>query len=260
MSKERLYRSEAIVLRRRDFGEADRLLTLLTPNYGKIRAIAKGARKSSSRKAGHLEPFMRTRMLFARGRSLDLITQAELVDAYRPLREDLVRSTYAGHAVELLDQFTAENDAQPELYALLAEALGWLSETQDLLLIARYYELRLLGLVGFQPRLFQCVGCGMVIEPEDQFFSAELGGILCPGCQPADGKAQSISLGALKLLRFLQTRSYGTIKVLRVRRELHAEVETIMHRYVQHLLERRLQSADFLRRLRREATGSTEYQ
>jgi len=253
MSRDRLFRTEAIVLRRHDFGEADRLLTLLTPNHGKIRAIAKGARKPQSRKTGHVELFMRTRMLFARGRTLDIVTQAELVEAYRPLREDLVRVTYASHLVELLDRFTVENDAHPELYHLLADALGWLAETPDLLLTARFVELRLLGLVGFQPRLFQCAHCQEIIEARDQFFSADLGGVLCPDCQRADPRAEPISLAALKVLRFLQTHPYATVVRLKVRRALHTELETLMFGYLQHLLERRLQSADFLRRLRQEA-------
>jgi DNA repair protein RecO (recombination protein O) len=256
MTKERLYRAEAIVLRRHDFGEADRLLTLLTRDHGKIRAIAKGARKPGSRKTGHVELFMRTQMLFARGRDLDIITQAELVEAYRPLREDLVRVTYASHMVEMLDRFTVENDAQPELYYLLADALGWLAETPDLLLTARFVELRLLGLVGFQPRLFQCARCGEVIEARDQFFSAELGGVLCPDCRRADPQADAISLAALKVLRYLQTRPYNTVQRLKVRRALHSELEGLMFDYLQHLLERRLQSADFLRRLRREAAAA----
>jgi DNA repair protein RecO (recombination protein O) len=253
MTKERLYRAEAIVLRRHDFGEADRLLTLYTQDYGKVRAIAKGARKPQSRKTGHVELFMRSKMLFARGRNLDIITQAELVEAYRPLREDLVRVTYASHLVELLDRFTVENDSHPELYFLLRDALGWLAETPDLLLTARYVELRLLGLVGFQPRLFQCAHCNEVIEPQDQFFSAELGGVLCPDCQRADPRAEPVSLEALKVLRYMQTRPYSTVRRLRVRRALHTELETLMFNYLQHLLERRLQSAEFLRRLRQEA-------
>jgi DNA repair protein RecO (recombination protein O) len=252
MTRDRLYRSEAIVLRRRDFGEADRLLTLFTPDLGKIRVIAKGARKPHSRKAGHIESFMRSKMLFARGRNLDLVTQAELVEAYRPLREDLIRVTYASHAVELLDRFTAENDAHPELYHLLSEALGWLAATNDLLLTTRYYELRLLSLVGFQPQIFQCVNCGRMIEAEDQYFSAELGGAICPRCPELVKRVHPVSLGALKVLRYMQTRPYQTVNRLRIRRSLHTELETILHHYLQHQLERRLQSADFLKRLRRE--------
>ena len=255
MSKPRLYRSEGIVLRRQDFGEADRLLTLFTPDHGKIRVIAKGARKPASRKAGHVELFMRSKMLFASGRNLDLLTQVELIDAYRSLREDLVLVTYASHMVELLDRFTVENDSHPELYQLLVDGLAWLEDTRDLLLTTRYYELRLLSLVGFEPSLFRCVGCDSVLKPEDQFFSPEMGGMLCPTCRPVDERAMPISLAALKVLRYMQTRPYETVRVLQVRRSLHTELETIMLHYLQHLLERRLQSADFLKRLRREAAG-----
>jgi DNA repair protein RecO (recombination protein O) len=228
------------------------LLTLFTPKFGKIRAIAKGARKPQSRKAGHIESFMRSKMLFARGRNLDLITQAELVEAYRPLREDLVRVTYASHVAELLDRFTAENDAHPELYTLIVNTLGWLSVTEDLLLTTRYYELRLLSLAGFQPQFFQCVSCGEMIEAEDQYLSAELGGAICPDCPTVAVKVQPVSLGALKVLRYMQTRPYQTVNRLVIRRSLHRELESVMHHYLQHQLERRLQSADFLKRLRRE--------
>lgn len=255
MSKPRLYRSEGIVLRRQDFGEADRLLTLYTQDFGKIRVIAKGARKPHSRKAGHVELFMRSKMLFATGRNIDLLTQVELQEAYRPLREDLVRVTYASHVVELLDRFTAENDNHPELFQLLADALGWLVETRDLMLTARYYELRLLSLVGYEPRLFQCVGCGETLAPRDQFFSPEMGGVLCPECQRADARALPLSLAALKVLRYMQTRPYSTVRVLHVRRALHTELETITLQTIQHILERRLQSADFLKRLRHEAAA-----
>src|SRR5687768_9809563 len=100
MAREKTYRTEAIVLRRTDFGEADRLLTLFSRELGKIKAIAKGARKPQSRKTGHVELFMRTQFLIAQGRDLDIITQAEMVEGYQALREDLVRTTYASYAVE----------------------------------------------------------------------------------------------------------------------------------------------------------------
>ncbi len=103
MSRYRTYRSEAIVLRRSNFGEADRLLTLYSREYGKIRAIAKGARKPQTRKSGHVELFMRTNFLFAKGKNIDVITQAEVIETYSEFLQDIVRTTYASYAVELLD-------------------------------------------------------------------------------------------------------------------------------------------------------------
>ena len=253
MARERTFRTEAVVLRRRDFGEADRLLTLFTRDQGKISAIAKGARKPQSRKTGHVELFMRSRFLLGKGRDLDIVTQAEMITPYTPLREDLVRATYASYFVELLDRFTVEDDPHPPIYDLLVNALGWLTTTDDLLLTARYYELRLLALAGFQPRLFNCVSCGEAVTEQDQFFSAELGGALCPDCRHADRHARPMSSAALKVLRYLQTRSWDTVEHLRLRTPLLHELEGIMHYYLTHILERNLKSVDFLHRLRREA-------
>ncbi|MCB8969151.1 MAG: DNA repair protein RecO [Ardenticatenaceae bacterium] len=253
MSRERTFRSEAIVLRRSDFGEADRLLTLFSREFGKIRAIAKGARKPQSRKTGHVELFMRSRFLFAKGHDLQIITQAELVEAYPDLRADLVRATYASYACELLDRFTEEEDRHLDMYDLLAEALGWFASSHDVRLVARYYELQLLSQAGFQPQLFYCLHCREPIQEQDQFFSAELGGLLCPNCHGADRRAKPISAVAVKVLRYLQTRPWETVQMLQLKRPLHAELEPILHDYITHLLERELKSVDFLHRLRREA-------
>lgn len=253
MSRERTFRSEAVVIKRSNFGEADRLITLFSREQGKIRAIAKGARKPQSRKTGHVELFMRSNFLFAKGKDLAIITQAEMVEAYAALREDLVRTTYASYALELLDQFTVEEDKHLDIYHLVADGLGWFASHQDLLLIARFYELRLLSLTGFQPQLFYCVSCNEMITEQDQYFSADLGGLLCPNCHQADRKAVEISAVAVKVLRYLQTRPYETIQSLHLRRAVHAELERMMHLYLTHILERNLKSVDFLHRLRREA-------
>lgn len=253
MARERTFRSEAIVLKRTDFGEADRLLTLYSRERGKIKAIAKGARKPQSRKTGHVEQFMRTNFLFAKGRDLAIITQAEMVEAYPALREDLVRATYAAYAVELLDRFTVEEDRHLSIYNLLADALGWLATATDLMLAARYYELRLLDQTGFQPQLFRCVSCSEPIQEQDQFFSAELGGLLCPDCHHADRMAQPVTAVAVKVLRYLQTRDWATVSSLQLKRPLQHELERVMHNYLTHILERNLKSVDFLHRLRQEA-------
>lgn len=261
-SRERTYRTEAIVLRRKDIGEADRILTLLTPGQGKVRAVAKGIRKPRSRKAGHLELFTRTKLLLAVGRDLDIVTQAELVDAYRPLREDLLRSAYATYLVELLDRFTPDEQENPELYDLLREGLLWASQARDLALAARYYELHLLGMAGFQPQLYRCVNCGRPLQPEDQFFSPGEGGVVCAQCgRPPDGPRPEagaqragllpLSLNALKLLRFIQSSPYAKVAALNVSPRTQAEVEYLAARYITVILERQLKSVEFLKLIRR---------
>lgn len=260
-SRDRTYRTEAIVLRRKDIGEADRILTLLTPGGGKVRVIAKGIRKPRSRKAGHLELFTRTKLLLAVARDLDIVTQAEVVEPYRPLREDLLRSAYAGYMVELLDRFTPDAQENPELYDLLSQGLDWAATARDLALAARAYELHLLSAAGFQPQLYRCVTCGKALVAEDQFFSPHGGGVICAACgakpEPPEAEPHAragrlpLSLKALKLLRFMQSNPYPKVAVLTISTATQAEVEAVLARYITLLLERQLKSVEFLKLIRR---------
>jgi DNA repair protein RecO (recombination protein O) len=248
----RSFRLEAVVLRHNDWGEADRLIGLYTLEMGKLRALAKGVRKLRSRKAGHLEPFTRVNLLLARGRDLPLITQAETLEPYLALREDLAGATYASYVVELLDRFTYEEGENRALYRLLVDTLARLCQEPDRDLVVRYYEIRLLDLVGFRPQLFQCVSCGAEIKPEDQYFSASLGGALCPRCGRHTEGAQPISLNALRYLRHFQRSNYAEATRLRLNPALNRELENIVQHYMTYLLERGLNTPAFLRRLRKE--------
>ncbi len=258
--RDRVYRTEGIVLRRSDFGEADRLLTVFTPERGKLRLIAKGARKPSSRKSGHVELFCHSHFLVAVGRELDIITQAETLEPFQGLRQDLLPTTYAYYMAELADAFTGERDENRPLFDLLKDAFGWLSAAAEdgggpgdtLPLLARYYELHLLSLVGYQPQLFICVGCSERLEPQPNYMSPADGGVLCPHCGYDRVGTLELSPNALKVLRFLQTRDWETCRLLRLAPTSHAEVERTMNDYITYYLERRLKSVDFLQRLRQQ--------
>jgi len=249
---EHVYRTEAIVLRRHDLGETDRILTLYTRDRGKVRAVAKGVRKPSSKKAGHVELFVRADMLLAEGRTLDVLTQVELLDAYLPLREDLMRATYAAHIVEMIDAFTEDADESRPLYQLLRDGLGWVSVTSDLQRTARYYELRLLDLAGYRPELFRCVICETKLEAVDQYYSVSDGGAVCPECAPVTPRIRPLSLRALKLLRYLQIRQFDVIEQLNLGAPVLTETERLLYDILTYYLERRLKSAAFLERLRKE--------
>ncbi|GAB4572984.1 MAG: DNA repair protein RecO [Anaerolineae bacterium] len=251
-TSERTIRTEAIILSRMDFGEADRLLTLLTPAHGKLRAVAKGARKPTTRKSGHVELYARTDMLLHRGRDLMIISQAEMVEPYLPLRQDLNRTAYASYVVELVDRFTTDDDRaeSADLFRLLDAALQALCGDADLRIVARFFEMRLLDVVGFRPELSRCVLCGAEIQPEDQFFSLVEGGVVCPECGRRRDNVIAISRDALHALRALQRERWSRVQALKLSDLLHAEMERIMLSYLITLLESRVQSADFIRRLR----------
>jgi len=138
-TKFRSIRVDAVVLRHSDYGEADRLLTLFTRQFGKMRAIAKGARKIASRKAGHIEPFTHVRLQLAKGKDMFLVTQADTVDAYLPLRDDLVLTSHAAYVLELLDRFSYDDGAEhPSTFKLLTETLARLSSGAEPWLVIRY--------------------------------------------------------------------------------------------------------------------------
>jgi DNA repair protein RecO (recombination protein O) len=246
-NRERSFRVEAIVLRHTDWGEADRLLWLFSREQGKLRAIAKGVRKVHSRKAGHVEPFTRVALQLASGREMLLVTQAETVDAHLSLREDLLRVGYAAYVVELLDRFTYEEGENRPLYLLLADTLSRLNVEAEPILAVRYYEIRLLDLVGYRPHLFQCASCEAEIRAEDQFFSASQGGVLCPKCGRSAPEARPISLNALRVLRHFQRSAYAVAVRAHPAPEQILEIETLMHYYLTYLLERGLNTPRFIR-------------
>ena len=255
----RQFRTQAIILSRRDFGESDRLLTLFTPDQGKIRAIAKGARKPQAKLSGHVELFARSDVIIHRGRNLDILTQAELVEAYRGLREDLRRGAYANYAAELLDRFTADEDLeQAALFDLLDDTLGRIADFADPALAARYFELQLLELAGFRPELMECVVTRRPLLPEPQYFSFEEGGAVSrEAAAQLSHSLAALEVDTLKLLRHLQRSAgdFAAVASLRVSAEQHSRAERIMLGYIAHLLESKLQSIDFIQRLRRLPPG-----
>jgi DNA repair protein RecO (recombination protein O) len=250
---ERSFRVTAIVLRHADWGEADRLLTLFTREMGKLRAVAKGARKARSRKAGHLEPFTHVRLQLAKGRDLPIVTQADTVDAYIPIHDDLIKTGYAAYAAELLDRFTYEEETESSIpFRLLAETLGRISQESDAWLAVRYYEMRLLDYLGFRPQLFKCANCEADIEPVDQFFSPLAGGVICPRCGSGLPGLWSISVDALKYLRHFQRSSYAEASRAHPSAEVKRELETLMQGFFTYLLERELNTPGFMKQIRSE--------
>ena len=249
--KARSFRVEALVLRHRDIGEADRLLWLYTRQYGKLRVRAKGVRKTLSRKAGHLEPMTHVALQLARTRGLPLVTQAETLDAFLSLREDLTSMGYALYVLELLERFTFDEETHPELYYLGVQTLRRLQDADDSRLPVRYYEMRLLDLLGFRPQLFQCVQCGAVIQPEAQYFAFLLGGVLCPRCGEGHEHVRPVSVDALRYLRhFQRSMDYAEAQKAQPADAVYAELENLLQAYLSFLLERRLNTPDFLRRVR----------
>lgn len=196
-----LYKIEGIVLRRRSFGEADRLVTVLTKDRGKLTVLAKGARRPRSRLGGRLEPPTRFRALVAEGRTLDVISQVDVIDAHRQLRTGLEHMGLTNIVLEMADRALAERHPHPEVFGLLSDVLTLVGGgVGDLAPV--WFAARLLVMTGHRPSVDDCTVCGRRIRGAAA-WSAVLGGCVDLGCRGRDPHAMPLSSGAVALLRFL---------------------------------------------------------
>jgi DNA repair protein RecO (recombination protein O) len=256
MSAPRSYRTEAIVLRRTEYGEADRIITFYTPDYGKIKAIAKGVRKPKSKLAGIVELFTHSTLMISHGHGLDIVSQGEAIHSFVPLKSDLNRSACAFYLVELVSRFTAEHQENIAIFDLLLNTLVELCQTTDSDILLRCFETNLLQHLGYRPNLHRCITCNMLLRPVANYFSASGGGIVCPACNGTEPVARPISVNAIKVLRLLQTSDYAAICRVHVGKPLASEVEQTLRSYIEYVLERRVRSASWLDRVKLDATRS----
>ncbi|HEU5367203.1 MAG TPA: DNA repair protein RecO [Ktedonobacterales bacterium] len=260
MRRPHVYTTDALILKRMDYGEADRILTLFTPGRGKIKAIAKGARRTTSRIAGHVELFTRSQLQLSAGRDLEIVTQGESREHFPHLRAGLWHATTAFYLAELIDKFTDEHNEYAGLYTLLIESLRRLDEdaarTAGQAAISyrsrawqmlRYFEIQLLDDLGYRPSLHECAACGSTLQPVENGFNATLGGVLCPNCSRYSQRP--ISLASLKVLRLLQTTPWEHLPRLRLDSSQQNEIEYLLQALIRFHLERDLKSWDFLRHI-----------
>lgn len=252
MSEPRTYQTEAIVIKKTKLGEADTILTFLTPRMGKIQGFAKSLRKTKSKMAGHLELLTYSQVSFTRGRNLDTITGSQTINSFLPLKSDLWLTSCGLYVAELVNQFTAEHQENYSIFTLVLEVLNHLCQENNKELVLRYFELRLLQNAGYRPQLKQCVTCHRELEPTENSFSSSAGGLLCPDCSYEQPFACTLSVNAQKVLRLLQNSDFTTGCRVKIDPELARELESVLSGYLRHLLEREVKSAAWLDTLREQ--------
>lgn len=235
-----LYRDEAIVLKAIKLGEADRILTLFMRDAGKVRAVAKGIRKTKSRWGGRLEPFTRVELMLYKGRGdLDTITSADIVDAHHALRMDYDRLMAAGVMAELVDKVAPDRERLFPIYSLLTGGLDALTRGAGPSVVPAFL-VKLLSLSGFHPQLRACSAC----EKESDLggFSSALGGVVCMSCHNEDPEARRMDPDRIALLIRLLAEDLGT-------QGEHAAVVDVtiaLRHYAEYHLERPLKSLHLL--------------
>ena len=244
-----LHRTEAIVLKYTDYLETSRIVTFLTPDRGKLSGLVKGAKRPKSRFGSSLEPITHIEILFygKEGRSLNNITQTDIIESFDALKRDFDKLAYGGYIVELCDVFVQEGEESSELFSFTLESLRLLSDwTGDLALLATGFALRFLALVGFAPSLDMCARCGgSTVECGKVCFSPDEGGVLCGNCRNPD--ATEIGAYNLRLMRNLSRIPVKRMEKARVKKEVLCETFDLVNRYVSRRGEMRLKSPAFLK-------------
>jgi len=250
MGTPRSYQTQAIIIKQTKLGEADKILTIYTPEFGKLKAVAKGTCRPGSKFGGNVEPLTHSLMMLARGRNLDIVTQSQTIDGFLTLKSDLWHMACGFYLLELVDSFTVENSENPPLFDLLLDTLHRLCRADSSEIVLRYFELHFLHYLGYRPQLHQCVICDSPLQPVVNFFSSSQGGILCPHCSEKEPESRPLSVDALKILRLWQDCDYATTKRVRVKAELSSQLKHVVQGYIKYLLQREIKSLAWLEQLR----------
>ncbi|GAB7386328.1 DNA repair protein RecO [Bacillaceae bacterium] len=243
-----LVKSEGIVLRSTNYGEGDKILTLFTREHGKIGLVAKGARKPKSRLAAVSQLFTYGHYLYFAGAHLATLSQGEIIDSFREIRQDLQKAAYAAYIVELLDKLTEERERNPFLFQLLYQTLSYLDEGKDAEILTRIFEVKMLQAAGLRPRLDGCLRCRADEGPF--FFSVREGGLLCARCKEQAGTpAVVLSTPAAKLLRLFQYFDLMRLGNIAVKKETRAQLKQALHAFIDEHTGLRFKARSFIDQL-----------
>jgi len=243
---QRVYKANAVVLRRIAIGETDKVVTLLTREWGKLRAIAKGARRPTSRLAGATELFSHSRVVLSVGQNLEVLSQAEVREAFPGLRGDLQKIGFAAYVIELAEAATEERQPNAELFDLVLSALYVIERSDRPDLGARMFELKGWLLLGYEPQLTHCVRDRANLVGAGLGFSPARGGAVCPRCAPEVPGALPLSPAALNLMRRLMTAEPPVIPRIPATDAERQEVARHLIAFTRARIDAPLRSLEFL--------------
>jgi len=243
----RTYTANGIVLRRIDLGEKDRILTIYSKEHGKLSAVAKGARRPGSKLAGASEPFTYAKMMLSSGRDLDVLSQADIRESFPNVKREMASVAYAVYLLELVHHFVDERQPNPELFDTLLSTMYILESGTDPEITARYFELQLLSMMGYEPNFDACLRCGHAIGREKVSFSPSLGGIVCARCGDAPRDAISVPGAVASYVHALRAAEPNKLKDMRVPAGARRDLARMLRLHIRYRLERELKSVEFVR-------------
>ncbi|MDI3481137.1 MAG: repair protein RecO [Tepidanaerobacteraceae bacterium] len=240
-----LYRTDAVVLGHRNIGEADRILTLFSPEKGKIHAVARGVRRLNNRLLGGTQLFTFSNFLIVESKTLDSISQCEVKESFHKIRSNLERMAYGLYFAEMLRASTPEEDKNYSLFNFFLKTLYFLQEWNDLEVLSRIYEVKLMAIQGFTPEVFRCVNCGNKLSEKIR-FSSNLGGVICFRCLKHDVRAVDIDYETVKVMRDFIKKPYRELIHMDLREEIKRQLKNTSQPFMLHHLDKKLKTMGFI--------------
>ncbi|MBI2589969.1 DNA repair protein RecO [Candidatus Berkelbacteria bacterium] len=232
-----ILKTRGVVLKRRVYGEADRILTILTPRLGKITAIAKGSRRPTSKLVGHLELFYLVDWVLAEGRTWYIVSSAETVVSFQNLQKELSITSAAGYIATLIDRVLPEGETSSRLYHLAIETFTTLTRAHAELIL-RQTEWQILLAIGLRPELHRCSHCAQALTPTHLGLCPTRGGALCVNCLMSEAIHIPVTATTLKLLRLFEQAPKMLARRLVVPKAITQELERVTRAFLEHALEK----------------------
>tara|TARA_B110000438_G_scaffold258091_1_gene266567 strand:+ start:511 stop:1275 length:765 start_codon:yes stop_codon:yes gene_type:complete len=244
--KKKYLQTESIVLKVYDFGEADRIFTLLSPSNGIIRAVAKGIRKPKSRMGGHIDVMSKVNAYISLGDNLSNLSQVEMINNYSLLKKDLSIISIGFYLLELCEKFSVENDPNNDIYQHLSFTLNLLLSSVHKNLIMRWFEINLLVISGFLPELYTCLVSGEKLSEGDHLFSSVNGGLVDKKYATSTDNYILMDKNSIKALRFLSNNLWSSVEKIKIPNNSLEKLRIVMRKYIQTITNSQINSEKFL--------------
>lgn len=245
------YKTKGIIIARKDFFEADRLTTIFSKEFGKIRVVAKGVRKILSKNGGQIELFTFSNFIFAEGKNLDILVSADSIENFKNIRNNLTKTSQAYFLAELIDRFCQENELNVNIFQLLLNSLRYLNKVSKISIkYPAWFSWRLLFLLGFGPEIYYCVECRKRLIPAKNYLDSAKGGIVCPNCHKFAKISLEISPEAIKLLRVAAKSNFSYFNQINIKHKNFNNFQKAVDLYLEYIAEKEFKSKKFIKKIK----------
>lgn len=248
------FSTEGFILKRKNFGEADKLITLFTKNHGKVISVARGVRKITSRRAGSLELLNHVKVSLHQTKGLPILTEAQIQNTFPDLKEDLNKISIAFLVLELTDRLFEEGQENRNVFDLISDTISRIDKAQTLAEAKKFqisFQIKLLTEMGYLPQLYNCTQCENKLMEKKLYLSPNCGGLVDYSCSRNILFLKQVSPEEVKVLRFLNKENFSFVDRLKIDQSLLETTAELLNYYTVYFLERNLNSLDFADHLQR---------